>query len=365
MNILVKLSVVISLYLSYYEDMKTQLTFEKKYQQLGQKDSNYDGIFYTAVKTTGIFCHPSCRARTPKAENVIFYDDVQTCLENGYRPCKICKPLEQIGQVPDYIKTIMSQLQKNPQDKISDESLKEQGVEPHTIRRWYKKNHGMTFHAFQRMSRINYAFNHIKKGKSITDSAFESGYDSLSGFNQSFQTVFGQSANKSKQKNVINVVRIASPIGALIACASEKGVCFLGFVGQKHLERNFSLIQKHFKAVIIPTTNPHLKVLEKELKEYFSGKRQAFDVPLDIIGTEFQQKVWQALVKIPYGQTSSYKQQAISIDKLKAIRAVASANGANKISIIIPCHRIIGSDGSLTGYAGGLHRKKWLLDFEK
>jgi len=350
--------------LFYYEAMKSQLTFEQKYQQLGQKDNQYDGLFFTAVKTTGIFCHPSCRARTPKAENVIFYDDVQTCLENGYRPCKICKPLEQIGEVPDFIKSIMVQLQKNPQDKISDEDLKQQGIEPHTIRRWYKKHHGMTFHAFQRMFRINYAFNHIKKGKSITTSAFDSGYDSLSGFNQSFQTIFGQSANKSKHKNVINVARIASPIGALIACASEKGVCFLGFVGQKHLERNFALIEKHFKAVILPTPNPHLNVLEKELKEYFAGKRQTFEVPLDIIGTEFQQKVWQALVQIPYGQTSTYKQQAISIDKLKAIRAVATANGANKISIIIPCHRIIGSDGSLTGYAGGLHRKRWLLDFE-
>lgn len=351
--------------MSYYGQMKTELTFEQKYQHLGQKDSQYDGSFFTAVKTTGIFCHPSCRARTPKAENVTFYDDIQSCLENGFRPCKICKPLEKIGQVPEYISKIMARLQKNPQTKISDINLKEQGIEPHTIRRWYKKNHGMTFHGFQRMFRINYAFNHIKKGKTITDSAFDSGYDSLSGFNQSFQTVFGQSPSQSKNKNIINVMRIASPIGSLIACASNKGICFLGFVGQKHLERNFTLIQKHFKAVILPTPNPHLKTLEKELKEYFDAKRQTFDVALDVIGTDFQQKVWQALLQIPYGETSSYKQQAIAIDKLKAIRAVATANGANKISIIIPCHRIIGSDGSLTGYAGGLHRKKWLLDFEK
>ena len=340
------------------------LSFEQKYQVLGQKNHNYDGLFYTAVKTTGIFCHPSCRARTPKSKNVHFYDSVQVCLENGYRPCKICKPLEKIGQVPDFIQTIIKQLQNNPQDKISDEELKQQGIEPHTIRRWFQKHHNMTFHAFQRMFRINYAFNDIKKGKSITDSAFASGYDSLSGFNESFQKYFGQSASQSKQKNVINIARIASPIGSLIACASEKGICFLGFVGQKHLERNFKLIQKHFKAIILPVSNKHIKTLEKQLDEYFQSTRQNFDVSLDIIGTEFQQKVWQALVKIPYGETSTYKQQAISINKLKAIRAVASANGANKISIIIPCHRIIGSDGSLTGYAGGLHRKKWLLDFE-
>ena len=215
------------------------------------------------------------------------------------------------------------------------------------------------------MLRINHAFTNIKNGNSITQSAFESGYDSLSGFNESYRSLFGESAGKSKNRNVINVLRFSSPIGSLIACASEKGICFLGFIGQKRIEKQFAEIQKHFNAIILPGKNIHLNKVQKEINEYFEGNRKNFSVSLDMVGTDFRKQVWQELLNIPYGKTVSYKQQAIAMNKLKAVRAVASANGANKISIIIPCHRVIASNGSLTGYAGGLHRKSWLLNFEK
>ena len=341
------------------------MSFEDKYRVLGTRDTKYDGTFFTAVKTTGIFCHPSCRARIPKAKNVIFYDSIEEALENGFRPCKICKPMEKIGETPIYIKKIIAELQQNPHEKISDEQLKAKGIEPHTIRRWFKKNYNITFHSFQRMLRINYAFTNIKKGNSITYSAFESGYESLSGFNESYRSIFGESASKSKKRTVVNVLRFSSPIGSIIACATENGLCFLGFIGQKRLEKQFIEIQRHFNAIILPGKNVHLTKVKKEITEYFDGKRKTFSVSLDIVGTDFRKKVWTELLNIPYGQTISYKEQAIALDHLKAIRAVASANGANKISIIVPCHRVIGSDGSLTGYAGGLHKKNWLLNFEK
>jgi len=341
------------------------MTFEEKYSLLGTKNTKCDGTFFTAVKTTGIFCHPSCRARIPKAENVTFYDKIQEALQNGYRPCKICKPMEQIGETPAYIKNIIAELQQNPQKKINDEQLKLLNIEPHTIRRWFKKNYNMTFHSFQRMLRINYAFGNIKKGKSITHSAYESGYESLSGFNESYRSIFGESASKSKNKNIINVLRFSSPIGSVIACATKKGICFLGFIGQKRIEEQFTEIQKQFNAIILPGKNPHLTQVKKEINEYFDGSRKSFTVPLDIVGTDFRKQVWDELLNISYARTVSYKDQAIAINNVKAIRAVASANGANKISIIIPCHRVIGSNGSLTGYAGGLHKKNWLLNFEK
>ncbi|HHH50584.1 MAG TPA: bifunctional transcriptional activator/DNA repair protein Ada [Saprospiraceae bacterium] len=341
------------------------MTFEEKYKILGTKNTQYDGIFFTAVKSTGIFCHPSCRARVPLIKNVIFYDTIQAALENGYRPCKICKPVEKIGQTPENIKRIISELLQNPHEKISDEDLKAKNIEPHTIRRWFKKNYQMTFHSFQRMLRINYAFNHIRDGKSVTHAAFECGYASLSGFNESYRSIFGESAGKSKNKSLINVLRFSSPIGSIIACATEKGVCFLGFVGQKRLEAQFSALQKHLNAIILPGKNPHLSQVKQEINEYFAGERKDFSVALDIIGTDFRKQVWQSLLQIPYGKTVSYKAQALAINNIKAVRAVASANGANKISLIIPCHRVIGSNGSLTGYAGGLQKKQWLLNFEK
>ena len=163
--------------------------------------------------------------------------------------------------------------------------------------------------------------------------------------------------------NIYSLI-ISSPIGEIIAYSSQKGICFLGFLNQKHFQKHTSDIEKHYDTQITPNTNTHLEVLKNDLHENFLGTRKNFTVPLDIIGTDFRKKVWKALQSIPYGKTCTYKEQAISIKNLKAIRAVASSNGANKMAIIIPCHRVIGSDGSVTGYAGGIEKKEWLLDFE-
>jgi AraC family transcriptional regulator of adaptative response/methylated-DNA-[protein]-cysteine methyltransferase len=151
----------------------------------------------------------------------------------------------------------------------------------------------------------------------------------------------------------------------MFACASKKGICLLEFTDRRMLETEFKDLRKRLNAVILPGENPHLDHVQSEMKEYFAGKRKTFTVPLDTPGTEFRQLVWRGLQDIPYGETRSYKQQAVALGNPKAVRAVASANGHNRITVIIPCHRVIGSDGSLTGYGGGLHRKKWLLDLEK
>jgi AraC family transcriptional regulator of adaptative response/methylated-DNA-[protein]-cysteine methyltransferase len=152
--------------------MKTKLTFQEKYDVIGNKDTRYEGVFITAVKTTGIFCRPSCRARKPKVENVSFYNSTQEAIQNGFRPCKICKPMEQMDETPEYIKNIVRDLHEKPHLKINDHGLKQRGIEPSHIRRWFKLHHNMTFHAYQRMLRINSAFNDIKNGKTITKSAF-------------------------------------------------------------------------------------------------------------------------------------------------------------------------------------------------
>ena len=342
-----------------------KLTFRQKYNAIGRKDSFYEGIFLTAVKTTGIFCRPSCRAKKPKPENIVFYDTSQEALQNGFRPCKICNPMEKLGETPDYVKGIIKELQQNPFIRIKDHDLRQRGIEPNLIRRWFKKNHNMTFHAYQRMLRINSAFNSIKKGETITNSAFDSGYESLSGFNESYRSIFGEPPTRANERTVINIVRFTTPIGPMFACASSKGICLLEFTDRRMLETEFKDLCKRLNAVILPGENPYLDQVQSEIEEYFSGKRKKFTVALHTPGSEFQKSVWEILQKIPYGETRSYKQQAITFGNPKATRAVASANGHNRISIIMPCHRVIGSDGSLTGYGGGLHRKKWLIDFEK
>jgi len=341
------------------------LTFSEKYNLIGKQDSYYEGVFITAVKTTGIFCRPSCRARKPKAENIIFYNTSQEALQNGYRPCKVCKPMEKLGETPTYIKKIIKELQQNPYLRIKDYDLEQRNIEPSQIRRWFKINHNMTFHAYQRQLRINAAFNSINDGESVTRSAFDGGYDSLSGFNEGFRSIFGQSPTSIKGKTVLNIVRFTTPLSPMFACASNEGICLFEFTDRKMLETELKDLQKRLNAVILPGNNKHLEQLQSEVDEYFAGKRKQFTVKLDTPGTDFQKSVWNILKEIPYGETRSYKQQAINLGKPNAVRAVASANGHNRISIIIPCHRVIGSDGNLTGYGGGLHRKKWLLDFEK
>lgn len=345
--------------------MNLNLSFEEKYNIISSKDTTYEGVFITAVKTTRIFCRPSCRARRPNAENVSFYDTIQEAMQNGYRPCKICKPMEQEASTPNYIKEIIKEIQSNPYTKISDEDLKNRSIEPHTIRRWFKEHYHLTFHTFQRMLRINDAFTKIKNGKSITHAAFDSGYESLSGFNESYHAIFGNSAGKTKNKAVVNIVRFSTPIGAMFACATESGICLLEFTDRKTLEAQFKDIRKQLNAVILPGKNSHLTQVQNELEEYFEGERKVFSVALDLQGTDFRKQVWEELTNIPYGNTRTYKEQSIALNNLKAIRAVGSANGANKVAIIIPCHRVVGSNGTLTGYAGGVHRKKWLLDFER
>lgn len=340
------------------------LTFEEKYDALTRKDSTYEGIFFAAVKSTMIFCRPTCSARKPKPENVVFYNSAKDALLNGFRPCKVCRPMEAPGSIPDEIQKILRELSDHSYMKIKDSDLIERGVDPSFIRRWFKKNHGMTFQSYQRMMRINSAFLSLKSGDYVTHAAFDHGYESLSGFNTTYNSIFGKPPSKKDDHDVINIIRFTTPLGPMFGCATEEGVCLAEFTDRKMLESEFADLQKRLNAIILPGSNRHLDQLQRELHEYFDGRRQIFTVPLQTPGTDFQNQVWRALLDIPYGTTTSYKKQAERLKKPLAVRAVAAANGMNRISILIPCHRVIGSNGDLTGYGGGLARKKWLIGFE-
>ncbi len=342
-----------------------KLTDEIMYQASLDKNPDFEGVFWMGVKTTGIFCRPTCTARKPKPENVEFFTNTKDAILKGYRPCKVCKPLENPNETPQYIQQILDQLSADPSLKFKDYDLVKRGLEPATVRRWFMKHHGMTFHAFQRMFKLNSAFKKLNYGEKVTDTAFDSGYESLSGFSDSFKNVFGVSPKNWKDEKIVDLKRIETPLGTMIACANENGICMLEFSDRKALHTELKEISMHFNANIVQGENPHFKMLEKELNEYFVGKRTKFTVPLSPVGTEFQKKVWEVLRKIPYGTTRSYQEQANILGNPKAVRAVANANGLNKISIIIPCHRVIGSDGKLTGYGGGIWRKQKLLELEK
>ncbi|MBK8490884.1 MAG: bifunctional transcriptional activator/DNA repair protein Ada [Saprospirales bacterium] len=340
-------------------------TIAKYYTALIEKDSQFTGIFYVGVKTTGIFCIPTCTARKPKMENVVFFSTTKEMLQNGFRPCKVCKPTQNAFEPPKEVQKAIELIHENPFEKVTDFQLKSNNLNPEKIRNWFKKYHDMTFQAYQRMIRINSAFQKLKSGKNVTDTAFDSGYESLSGFGYTFKNIVGKAPRQSQDKTVILISRYTSPLGPMFVCATDKGICLLEFTDRRMLETEFQDLQKRLNGVILAGENEHTKQLEKELQEYFEGARKEFSVPLHTPGTEFQNLVWELLQEIPYGETRSYQEQAVRLNKPSAVRAVASANGHNRISILIPCHRVIGKDGNLTGYGGGLERKRWLLEHEK
>lgn len=341
-----------------------KLSFDTMYQALLDRNPEFEGIFFTGVKTTGIFCRTSCTARKPRKENVEFFQTSREAMLKGYRPCKLCKPLETKDAAPEAVRQLIGELDADPSKKFRDGDLRQRGIEPHTLRRWFLKNHGITFHAYQRMYRINSAFKKIRDGETVSGAAYDAGFESLSGFNDSFRTIFGVSPRQSRGRQLIDLTRLETPLGTMLACATEKGICLLEFTDRKMLESELKDLARRLNAVITQGSNPHFSLLKKELGEYFAGKRKEFSLPLDTPGSVFQQEVWKALRRIPYGSTRSYREQAIAIGKPEALRAVARANGMNRVAIIIPCHRVIGSDGNLTGYGGGLWRKQKLLELE-
>ena len=269
------------------------------------------------------------------------------------------------GETPDWLKPLLEEIEQNPGIRLKDQDLRDRKMNPNRVRRWFKKYHDMTFQAYLRLLRIGQSFGRIKHGEKVIDAAFDSGYDSLSGFTESFKNAIGHSPKNTEGKTVIKLTRILTPLGPMLAGAIERGICLLEFVDRRMLETQIKRLKKHLNAVLLPGTSKHFTILNTELQEYFEGTRKNFNVPLILLGTEFQQQVWRALMEIPYGERRSYKQQAESIRRPRAVRAVARANGDNSIAIIIPCHRVVGSDGKLVGYGGGIQRKEYLLNLEK
>ena len=333
------------------------------YQALLARAPEYTGVFYVGVKTTGVFCIAVCRARKPKRENVEFYRDFKSALDAGYRPCKVCRPTENACSAPDYIEQALALVRQTPKVRISDARLRDSNISPERVRRWFLQHHGITFQAFQRMQRVNVALQELKGGRSATDVAFDSGYESLSGFGYTYKKLTGHSPTMAQQTLLIH--RFTTPIGPMFVCASERGVCLLEFVDRRMLETEFSDLQRLLNARIIAGQNEHIRQAENEIAEYFAGKRLRSTLALDTPGSEFQRRVWQALAEIPCGESTHYQALAETLNKPTAARAVAAANGANRIAIVIPCHRVIGKDGSMTGYGGGVARKRWLLEHEK
>jgi AraC family transcriptional regulator of adaptative response/methylated-DNA-[protein]-cysteine methyltransferase len=329
-----------------------------------QRDPAYNGLFFLGVRTTGIFCRPTCPARKPLPKNVEYFPTARAALVAGYRPCKRCRPLDADEQ-PQWVAELIADVECQPAPRITDGQLRGRGIDPATARRYFLRHYGMTFQAFTRARQLAGALTQIREGASVDAAVLESGYESHSGFREAFTRTFGDTPRSYRGRKCVRLSWLKSPLGPLVAGATEEGICLLEFTDRRMLEAQFATVRKRFAAPVVPGSNEHLKLLQNELARYFAGSLRSFAVTLVYPGTPFQEEVWDELLKIPYGETRSYQQLATAVGQRKAVRAVGRANGLNRIAILIPCHRVINKDGSLCGYGGGLRRKQYLLELER
>lgn len=341
---------------------------EKKkeyYRALIGKKVEYEGIFFVGVKTTGVFCRPTCPARKPKFENCEFFETAQQALLASYRPCKRCCPLSHPNHVSKLVQLLVEAVEKNPEKRWRNQDFQEFSVDASTARRQFKKRFGMTFVEYARARRMGIAMKSIRAGCPIIDAQLSSGYDSSSGFRDAFSRIMGAAPSKLGHHNILKASWLDTILGPMIAISDEKYLYLLEFVDRRGLEREIERLRKKTKSAIIPGLTKPISSIELELKKYFEGLPIEFKTPIFFLGSPFQKLVWEQLKKIPSGETRSYSEIAKALNKPTAYRAVARANGANQIAILIPCHRVINTNGELGGYGGGLARKKWLINHEK
>lgn len=347
-------------------NLQTQPALDEMYSAFMDGDAEYEGVFFVAVKTTGIFCRPTCRARKPLRKNVSFYSRAAHALAAGYRPCKRCRPMEIAGCMPQWVEQIVSLTEDRSVSRWTDHDIRELGIDPTRVRRWFKNNHGITFQAFLRARRLATALAQLSIGEDSTQVALAAGYESLSGFRDAFQKWFGTTPGRINQGGpVLRVNRIPSPLGPLVAAADEKSLFLLEFADRRMLETQFKRLSKRLNCRFSPGDNRIIEQAHNEVSQFFDGNREKFSVRYELPGTAFQQRVWHRLLEIPFGSTSTYEELASQIGSPRACRAVGRANGDNRLAIIVPCHRVVGSDGTLCGYGGGQRRKEWLLNHEK
>ena len=327
-------------------------------------DATYDGIFFTGVRTTGIFCRPSCRARKPLPSNVEFFGSVREALFAGYRPCQRCHPARPLGSSPAWVQQLLDTVETGPDRRLRDEDLRRVGVDPARARRYFLQHYGMTFHAYCRGRRLAGALRQLRKGAALDDVALGTGWESHSGFRDAFARTFGTPPGRSTEASCVVTTALDTPLGPMIAGATDEGLCLLEFADRRMLEAQIKRLERLLRQSLVPGDHAHLAQARGELERYFAGTLHAFTVPLVFRGTPFEERVWRQLVRIPYGETCSYADLAGRVASPGAQRAVGRANGMNRIAVVIPCHRVVQSDGTLGGYGGGLWRKHWLLALE-
>ncbi len=338
-------------------------TDERRWQAVCERDARADGQFVFAVLTTGVCCRPTCRSRRALRENVRFYPDVATAQAEGFRPCKRCQPEKSDPQQQKVEKVAAACRLLEQETPMTLEALARQAaLSPFHFHRLFKSVTGMTPKAWQQARRARRLREALGQGAKITDAALSAGFPDNSSYYQQADAALGMTARQFRRGGEdldITWVCGDGPLGRCLVAESERGVCAV-------LPGESDALLCAELASLFPNARLHPgdEAFRQRVAQVFShldDHRQPFSLPLDLRGTAFQLQVWQALRQIPAGETRSYRQVAQSIGRPRAVRAVASACAANKLALVIPCHRVVREDGALSGYRWGTARKALLL----
>lgn len=331
------------------------------------KDARFDGAFVFGVKTTGIFCRPSCTAKLAKRENVEFFDGIARAEFSGFRACLRCKP-KQTNRVDPQIEMVMRTLDIIAADtEISlDELSRQLDLSPSHLQRTFKRIVGVSPKKYAEVKRVERFKDELRGGSDVVTAMYEVGYGSSSRLYEKAAENLGMTPavyKKGGKGMNINYVITDSEIGKLLVARTKRGICSVTF-GDDNASLSGAL-EKEFPNAKIAEDAEGLKIAVDAIIRYLAGKDKRLVLPLDLQATAFQLQVWDFLRQIPYGETRSYTEVAEAIGDKKKVRAVAQACAKNRVAVVIPCHRVVASDGKLSGYRWGVERKRKLLENEK
>lgn len=342
---------------------------DPRWRAIGLRDHSFDGHFYYAVKTTGVYCKPSCASRAAKPENVRFYATREDAERAGFRPCKRCKPNEPslARQHAEKIAEICRGIETAPEIPNLNEMARRAGMSLYHFHRLFKTIIGLTPRAYaiaHRAKRVRAAL--AKPGSTVTGAIYGAGFNSSGRFYETSNALLGMTPTTYRDGGKDTQICFAigeCSLGYILVASSEKGVCaILMGGGPDGLARD---LQDRFPNARLTGGDSGFEALVAKVVGFVESPAVGLDLPLDVRGTAFQQRVWQALQKIPAGSTASYAEIAKRIGAPTSVRAVANACAANALAVAIPCHRVVRIDGALSGYRWGIARKRALLDREK
>ena len=343
------------------------LTTDEMWEAVRRRDSSYDGQFFVAVKTTGVYCRPSCKSRPPKRENVSFFPSAEAAKRAGFRACKRCRP-DRLGEPDPQVEAVKRACEKiaSAEELPSVAELAAgQGMSPFHFHRVFKKVAGVTPKAYAAQTRARRAAESLRTAETVTEAIYDAGFNSSSRFYENATARLGMTPSAVRRGGMGETIRFAvgeASLGAVLVAATDRGVCCI-MLGDD-ADALVRELQDRFPRAKLIGGDANFERTVASVVGLVEAPGGHFDLPLDIRGTAFQQQVWQALRAIPPGETATYTEIARAIGQPKAVRAVAGACAANPLAVAIPCHRVVRADGDLSGYRWGVERKRKLIDTE-